>query len=112
MGRIRELPYRFYERRKDEIVARTLERMKLHTSPRVEINEKEMKKHIHSIFEKARSLKDVEFEIQKDELAEELISPLKPQALSENSHLTRKIEAFLLSPEIIPLLEERLECGE
>lgn len=112
MERIRELPYRFYERRKDEIVVRTLERMKLHASPRVEINEKEMKKHIRSIFEKARSLKDVEFEIQKDKLAEELISPLKPQGLSENSHLTRKIEAFLLSPEIIPLLEERLECGE
>jgi len=112
MERIRELPYRFYERRKDEIVVRTLKRMKLHASPRVEINEKEMKKHIRSIFEKARSLKDVEFEIQKDKLTEELISPLKPQALSENSHLTRKIEAFLLSPEIIPLLEERLECGE
>jgi len=107
--RIRKLPYRFYERKKDEIVARTLERMKLHVPPRVEINEKEMKRHVHSIFEKARSLKDVEFEIQKDKLAEELISPLKPQTLSPNFVLIRKIEAFLLSPEIIPLLEERVE---
>jgi len=112
MERIKELPYRSYERRKDEIVAKTLERMRLHAPPRVEINEKEMNKHILSIFEKARSLKDVEFEIQKDKLAEELISPLKPQTLSNNSRMIRKIEAFLLSPEIIPLLEERLECGE
>lgn len=111
LERIRNLPYRFYETKKDEIIARTLERMKLHVPPRVEINEKEMKRHVHSIFEKARSLRDVEFEIQKDKLAEELISPLKPQTLSSKSVLIRKIEAFLLSPEIIPLLEERVESG-
>jgi hypothetical protein len=112
MERIRELPCRLYERRKDGIVTKTLKKMKLHAPPRVEINEKEMKKHILSIFEKARSLKDVEFEMQKDKLAEELISPLKPQVLSNHFQMIRKIEAFLLSPEIIPLLEERLECGE
>ena len=112
MERIRELPYRFYEKRKDEIVTRTLKRMKLHALPRVEINEKDMKKHILSVFEKARSLKDVEFEIQKEKLAEELISPVKPQALSSQFQMIRKIETFLLSQEIIPLLEERLEAGE
>jgi hypothetical protein len=111
MERIRELPYRFYERKKDEIIARTLERMKLHAPLKVEINEKEMKKHIGSVFEKARSLKGVEFDLQKDNLAAELISPLKPQVLSSSSSLSRKIEAFLLSPEIIPLIKERLESG-
>ena len=112
MERIRELPYRIYERKKDEIIDRTLERMKLHASPRVEVNEKEMKKHIGSLFEKARSLKEVEFGLQKDKLAAELVSPLKPQALSSSSLLSRKIEAFLLSPEVIPLIKERLESGE
>lgn len=112
MERIRELPYRFYDRKKDEIIDRTLERMKLHAPPKVEIDEKEMKKHIGSVFEKARSLKDVEFDLQKDKLTAELVSPLKPQALSSSSPLSRKIEAFLLSPEIIPLIEERLESGK
>jgi hypothetical protein len=110
--RIRELPYRFYERKKDEIINRTLKRMKLHAPPKVEINEEEMKKHIGSVLEKARSLKDVEFDLQKDKLATELVSPLKPQALSNSSPLSRKIEAFLLSSEIIPLIEERLESGK
>ncbi len=112
LERIRELPNRFYDRKRDEIIDRTLERMKLHAPPKVEIDEKEMKKHICSVMEKARSLKDVEFDLQKDELAAELISPLKPRALSSSSPLSRKIEAFLLSPGIIPLLEERLERGK
>jgi hypothetical protein len=86
--------------------------MKLHAPPKVEINEEEMKKHIGSVLEKARSLKDVEFDLQKDKLATELVSPLKPQALSNSSPLSRKIEAFLLSSEIIPLIEERLESGK
>ncbi|NIM90899.1 MAG: hypothetical protein GTO17_08120 [Candidatus Aminicenantes bacterium] len=110
--RIRELPCRFYARKKDQIIERTLARMKLHAPPRVEIDEKEMKKHIGFVLEKARSLKDIEFDLQKDELAAELIAPLKPQTLSSNSPLSRKIEAFLLSPEIIPLIEERLESGK
>lgn len=112
MERIRELPYRFYDRKRDEIIDRTLERMKLHVPPKVEIDEKEMKEHIGSVLEKARSLQDVEFDLQKDKLATELVSPLKPQALSSRSPLSRKIEAFLLSPEIIPLIEERLESGK
>jgi len=108
MERIRDFPDRFYERKRDQIVKRTLERMKLQAPPQLEVNEKDMEDHIHSILEKARSLEDVEFDIQKDELAEELISPLKPQALPNDLRLSRKIEAFLLSPRIIPLLEERL----
>jgi len=104
--RIRQLPYRFYERKKDKIVIRTLEKMQLHVPRGVEIDDREMKRHISSVFAKARSLDEAEFEIQKERLAKELISPLKPQDLHNN--LDWKIEALLVSPEIIPLLEKRI----
>jgi len=108
MERIRQLPYRVYEKIEDEIVARTLKGMQLHVPRRAELDEKEMERHIRSVFEKVRSLKEAEFEIQKDKLAEELISPLRPQAFLGNFNLNRKIEAFLLTPEIIPILERRI----
>jgi hypothetical protein len=109
MERIRELPYRFYERKRDEIVERTLRGMKLHAPRGQEIDEKQLKNHISSVLDKIRSLKEAEFEIQKDKLAEELISPIKPQALAKNLSINRKVEAFLLSPEIIPIIQEKLK---
>lgn len=109
MERLRHLPYRFYQRKKDEIVARTLRGMKLHAPRSVDLDEKQLKSHIESVLDRVRSLKEAEFEIQKDKLAEELISPIKPEALLKKLNLDRKIEAFLLSPDIIPLLEEKLK---
>ena len=106
LERIREIPDYLYQRKKEEIFARALENMKLHTPPGVKIEEKEMKKLLEAVFDEVRSLEDVEFEIQKERLAERLASPLKPQALLDDP--SRKIAAFLLSPEIIPVLEKRM----
>lgn len=107
LERIRRIPSRFYQRRKEEILSRTVEGMKIHVPLGVDINEEEMKRHIEAIYDEARSLEDAEFEIQKERLAEDLISPIKPEIPSHN--LTRKIAGFLLSPEIIPILEEKIE---
>lgn len=106
LERIRHLPYRLYQRKKGEIIERTLEAMKLHMPRSMEINEVEVKKHLSTVFDKIRSLKEVEFEIQKEKIAEELVSSTKPQAPSGNFDINRKIEAFLLSPVIISLLEK------
>ncbi len=106
LERIRDIPYRLYERRKTEIINRTLQGLKLHIPHGVEIKEDELEEHIQSVFQRARNINDADFEIQKEKLAEELVAPIKPSH-SGNS-LTRKIEAFLLCPEIIPILKERL----
>ena len=106
LEKIREIPHKIYERRKTKIIDRTLQGMKVHMPPGVEIEENELEKHIQKVFRKARILEDTDFEIQKPKLAEELISPIKPSHPSNN--ITKMIEAFLLRPEIIPILEERL----
>jgi len=103
--RIRRIPYRIYERRKDNICRRTLDGLKLHAYRGVDFNEKEMIGKVQKIYDKVRRLDAAEFEIQKETLAEELHSLIKPPLNAIN--LTRKIELFLLSSEIIPILEER-----
>ena len=106
LERIRDIPYRLYERRKTEIINRTLQGLKLHIPSGVEIKEDELEEHIHYVFQIARNIDDTDFEIQKENLAEELVAPIKSS--HPRNSMTRKIEAFLLCPEIIPILKERL----
>ena len=88
---------------------KTWERLVIHAPRRAEIDERKMKKHIGSVLDSSRAMEEAEFEIQKEKLAENLISPFKLHDLAMD--LNRKIEVFLVSPEIIPLLEERLQKG-
>ncbi|MFQ6083350.1 MAG: hypothetical protein ACE5WD_08325 [Candidatus Aminicenantia bacterium] len=106
LERLREIPDRIYQRRKEMIVQRMIERMKFHFPPLKEIDEGEIKAHLLSVVEEIRSLPETDFQLQKEALAEKLISPFKPNHKDEN--ITKKIKMFLLSPEIIPLLEERM----
>ena len=106
LERIRGIPHTVYRRRKEAIVERTLENMKFHAPPASEFSEEEMKGHIQTVYDEIRNLEEAEFEIQKENLAERLVSPFKPQ--NKPKSLTRRIQGFLLSPEIIPILKERV----
>lgn len=110
LERIRRIPSRVYKTRKEEILNRTLEAMKIHVRLWVDIDEEEMRSYIQAVYEETRRLDDAEFEIKKQRLAEDLISRFKPDIPSHN--LARKIEGFLLSPEIIPILEKRIDRDE
>lgn len=110
LERIRRVPSPVYQQKKEEIVGRTLEGLKLHAPPFSDMDDEEMKWHIETIYDDVRSLEDAEFEIQKERLAEELISPFKPEIPSGN--VMRKIAGFLLSEEVITILEERLNQGD
>jgi hypothetical protein len=106
LEKIREIPYKVYQRRKGEIINRTWQKMELHMPRGVEIEKSELKQHIQNVFRRVRILSDTDFEIRKAGLAEELIFPIKPS--QPNHDTTKMIETFLLHPEIIPILEERL----
>lgn len=110
LERIRRIPSRIYQQRRDEVVRRTLEGLKLHAAPFSDLDDKEMTRHIESIYDDVRNLEDAEFEIQKERLAEDLISPFKPETSSGN--LVRKISGFLLSEEAITVLEARINRGD
>lgn len=110
LERIRRVPSSVYQQRKEEIVGRILEGLKLHAPLFSDMDDEEMKSHVETIYDDVRSLEDAEFEIQKERLAEELISPFKPEIPSGN--VMRKIAGFLLSEEVITVLEERLNQGD
>ncbi len=110
LERIRRIPSRIYQQRRDEIVWRTLGGLKLHAPFFSDLDEEEMKRHIELIYDEARNLEKAEFEMQKERLAEDLISPFKPEIPSNS--LIRKISGFLLSAEVIPVLEARIDRGD
>jgi len=110
LEKIRRIPSRIYQQRKDEIVGRTLGGLKLHAPFFSDLDEEEMERHVGLIYDEVRNLEDAEFEIQKERLAEDLLSPFKPETPSNN--LMRKIAGFLLSAEVIPVLEARIDRGD
>jgi hypothetical protein len=110
LERVRRVPSYLYQQRKEEIVSRTLQGLKLHAPPFSDGDDEAMKRHIETIYEDVRNLEDEEFEIQKEHLAEKLISPFKPEIPFGN--VIRKIAGFLLSEEVITVLEERLNQGD
>jgi hypothetical protein len=108
LARLRSLPDRVYERRKRQLVERTLEEIKLRSGPVFdEDRADEVEEGLENFYDRLRRLSDVDFEIQKESLAREFAALLKPQARPLN--LTRKVEAFLLAPEIIPILDAAIQ---
>jgi hypothetical protein len=103
LERIRSVPDRIYEQRREMICGRTVEEIKLRMGRAPDLEEDKIALRIGSFYDRVRSLSQTDFEIQKEKLAEEFVSILKPGRLALD--VTRKIEAFLLAPEIIPVLE-------
>jgi hypothetical protein len=112
LARIRAIPTARFERNKEEIARRIVERLKSHL-PRgfvPVINEEEETARILAILEEARELSDVEFELQKADLVQRVMSAYELPDVSVDICL--KIEWHLLDPRIIPLLEEKLALTE
>ena len=108
LARLRNVPGRVYKMRKAQIVGNTLEQMKVRASPLFEEERtNEVAERLGDFYDRLRDLSDVDFEIEKESLAREFATLLKPQSRPLN--LTQKIEAFLLAPEIIPILDARIE---
>ena len=73
--------------------------------PQAAFDEEASLEGIGRVLDRCRSLSASEFELQRNELAEELVSLFKPEL--RFGDITKKIEIFLLSEEVIPLLRER-----
>lgn len=108
LARLRSVPDRVYDRRKRQILERTLEEIKLRSGPSFDAQaEEEVAAGIGKFYDRLRDLSDVDFEVQKENLAKEFAALIKPKSRPLN--LMRKIEAFLLSPEIIPILDDKIQ---
>ncbi|MDY6876025.1 MAG: hypothetical protein SWK90_07500 [Chloroflexota bacterium] len=107
LERLRALPAERFERHGKEIARRILERIREHTHGAVVILDEEIElERIVGLLEDARALPDVEFELQKENLAEELLAPYEMARPQRDP--TAVISRHLLDPSIIPLLEEKL----
>lgn len=104
---LRAMPAERFERHEQEIARRVLERIRerLHGAVLILDEEAELER-IAGLIEEARALSDVEFELQKGDLVEELLAPY--EAARPQRDLTAMIARHLLDPAIIPLLEEKL----
>ena len=112
LARLRAIPAARFERNKEEIARRIVEQLKSHL-PRgfgLVINEEAETARILSILEEARELSDVEFELQKTDLIQQVKSVYELPESPVDTCL--KIERHLLDPSIIPLLEEKLALTE
>ena len=108
LASIRAIPDAKFERNKEEIARRIIEHLKSHL-PRgfiLIINEEEEAARILSILDEARGLSDVEFELQKTDLVQQVLFAYGLHESPVDTCL--KIEQHLFDPRIIPLLEEKL----
>lgn len=107
LQRLREIPDWFYDMKKNDIVEKTLQKLKLHRNRHSEFSEDEEKAKILDFFDQIRSIPDIEFALNKQKYAEELKAMSRPAM--PGIAPSAKIENFLLDPLIVPILDEMLK---
>jgi len=118
LRRLRELPDRVWENRKEFIAEKVVERIAKH----FRLTEEEMDAEylrLLQLFERARALSEIDFEVEKLTLADAIkprdrIEELQKEIERRLPHHRKQSELvrFLLSDRIIPILEERLRKNE
>jgi hypothetical protein len=118
LRRLRQLPDRVWENRRERIAERVVERIAKH----FRLTEEEMDAEyarLLELFERARALSEIDFEVEKLALANQIkprdrIEELQKEIEWRLPHHKKqpKLVRFLLSDRIIPILEERLRKNE
>ena len=113
LERIRDMPARRYETKKHEIADRIIEILSVR-SPRISTEQLgEAKIILLRTMDDVRKLLDVEFALQKEDMAHEIKNTVLRDKHKENEiDVDKRIARFLLSPQIIPVLEEGLSERE
>lgn len=104
LARVRQIPPQRFRVRKERLLEDFLQRLRVHLPRGYVLDEAQVKDKLLSVVEQARALSEVEFEVQKGDLAQQLKALVRVPA----PPLSAKIKAHLLDPHIIPLLEEKL----
>lgn len=118
LRRLRELPDWAWERRKERIVKRVVERIAKHFRLTDEEKDAEYAR-LSKLFERARALSEIDFEVEKLTLADEIKPRDRIDELQKEieqrlpAHRKQpKLVRFLLDDRIIPILEDRLQKNE
>ena len=106
LEKVRSTPGERYWSTRGELANTIIEKTKLKFPAGVKFDDEQAKLTIFSIFDKARAMEAVDFGLQKEALAEELQNTIVPHTPSMER--ADKIKKFLLSDNIIPILEKKL----
>lgn len=117
LRRLKKLPEAQWQARKNTIAQRRVDLVSKHHYRLTEPEKAEVKARFLSLVERVRSMSDMDFEMEKDRLAQEMkprerMKELREELQARNPHqgppLLTKVGRFLLSERIIPILEQRL----
>lgn len=106
LDKIRSMSAEQYAMHKERLTSEIVGRAKKHTPRGIKFNAALAKEKALSVFNEARSLSDVEFEVKKEFLAASLKADLVPQPQGRDVNIM--IEKFLLNPQVIAVAEEKL----
>lgn len=106
LEKLRGLSAEQYGTHKERLANDMVERAKKHTPRGIKFDAQAAKTKALSVFDEARSLSDVEFEVKKEFLGASLKADLAPQPQGRDVNIM--IEKFLLNPQIIAVAEEKL----
>lgn len=106
---IHHMPQDQYRLRRDKIAQDAIDKVKTKVPPGFIIDEGKLRDQLLKTMEDVRVMADVDFTIKKEKIGENIKAQLLPEKPPINIGV--KIERFLLQPEIIPILEERLKIG-
>lgn len=120
LKKLRQIPAGTIEEKQDEIIETTIDRIGRHGGKFKEDERAQVRQKLADIIEKTRAMSDVDFELNKEDLAKELAFLHKIDYLEEKIKelagtrdvVAHKITSFFLDPRIIPLLEERIHQVE
>jgi hypothetical protein len=111
LERLRAVPLEQFGRHKEKIARRVLRELERRFRRRIVILDREREvERILDLLERARSLPDVDFELEKEALIQELLAPYG--AGRRRADVRRVIGRHLLDPGVIPLLEQKLALSE
>lgn len=114
---LRAIPEERWTQKRGEIVERTLARIEEHGGKFPEGERDRKKQEMNDLLDRARGMSDIDFELQKDDLAKEFAAFDRKESLKNELEsmadgdllLNQKIHAFLLHPRAAALYETRLK---
>ncbi len=106
LERVYSLPQDRYDFQKPRIAQRAIDGVKAKAPSGFIIDEAELRQQLFQTMDDVRGMGSLDFAVKKEEIAGSIKAKLFPKKPPVNIGV--KIEHFLLSSEIIPILEERL----
>lgn len=107
---IHHMPKDQYYLRRDRIAQDAIDKVRAKVPSGFILDEEKLKDQLLKTMDDVRVMSDVDFSIKKEKIAENIKAQLLPEKPPMNIGV--KIERFLLQPEIIPILEERIKSGK